>query len=171
MAVISVIVGILASTTIPSMVGLMAKNSLQSSMSQVTGAVREAQRAAIKNGKSCWVSIAASSISTDNTRTNPTQTANATTNPPNICITSPVTLSSDTTLSAKSISGSTVTDINLTSPKPLIFSYKGNPDNTNELVLILSSTKTSTQRCLAISAGIGIMRSGTYENNSCIASL
>lgn len=78
MAVISVIVGILASTTIPSMVGLMAKNSLQSSMSQVTGAVREAQRAAIKNGKSCWVSIAASSISTDNTRTNPTQTANAT---------------------------------------------------------------------------------------------
>jgi type II secretory pathway pseudopilin PulG len=168
MAVISVITGILASVTIPSMVGLMAKNSLESSMSQVKGAIQEAQRAAMKNGRSCWVSIGTSSISTDNTRTNPTQTANATTNPPNICITSPVTLNSDTPLSAKSVSGSTVTDLTL--PQSLIFSYKGNPNNTNELVLILSSTKTSTQRCLVISAGIGIMRSGTYSGTTCTSS-
>ncbi|PZV26365.1 MAG: hypothetical protein DCF12_10110 [Snowella sp.] len=168
MAVISVITGILAAAVLPQMTGLMARNSLQSSMSQVTGAIREAQRAAMKNGRSCWVSIGTSSISTDNTRTDPTQTANATTNPPNICITSPVTLSSETPLSAVSISGSTVTALTL--PQSLIFSYKGNPNNANELVLILSSTKTSTQRCLAISAGIGIMRSGTYENNSCTSS-
>ena len=62
MAVITVITGILASVTIPSMVGLMAKNSLESSMSQVTGAIREAQRAAIKNGKSCTVTINTSTI-------------------------------------------------------------------------------------------------------------
>ena len=159
MAVVSVIVGIFASITIPSMVGLMAKNSLQSSMSQVTGAIREAQRAAIKKGQSCTVNL---------TQTTPNKVEGS----PVGCITSPVTLSADITLSAVSISSSsppTVTAWDLS--QPLIFSYKGNPDNTNELVLILSSTKTSTQRCLAISAGIGIMRSGTYENNSCIASL
>ena len=153
---VSVIVGILASITIPSMVGLMAKNSLESSMSQVKGAIQEAQRSAIKNGQSCTINLSATGVSSTNTSTN-------------ICITSPVTLNSDTPLSAKSVSGSTVTDL---TPLPsLIFSYKGNPNNINELVLILSSTKTSTQRCLAISAGIGIMRSGTYENNYCIASL
>jgi type II secretory pathway pseudopilin PulG len=144
MAVISVIVGILASTTIPSMVGLMGKNSLQSSMGQVKGAIQEAQRAAIKNGKSCTVTI--------------DTTAKTVTGSPVGCITSPVTLTSDMTLTTATTSFS--------------FSYKGNPDNTNELVLILSSTKTSTQPCLAISAGIGIMRSGfSPDGTSCTSSL
>ena len=160
MAVISVIVGILASTTIPSMVSLMAKNSLQSSMSQVTGAIRETQRAAIKKGQSCTVNL---------TQTTPNKVEGS----PVGCITSPVTLSSDITLSAVSISSSSPPTVTaLTLPQSLIFSYKGNPNNTDELVIILrNSTKTVDQRCLAISPGIGIMRSGNYENNSCIASL
>jgi Tfp pilus assembly protein FimT len=154
MAVISVIVGILASTTIPSMVGLMAKNSLESSMSQVKGAIQEAQRSAIKNGKSCTVTI--------------DTIAKTVTGSPVGCITSPVTLNSDTTVT--------------TSPPPspstttaFLFSYKGNPNNsTNDftgLTMILGSTKTSTQRCLVISAGIGIMRSGTYSGTTCTSSL
>jgi Tfp pilus assembly protein FimT len=154
MAVVSVIVGILASITIPSMVSLMAKNSLESSMSQVKGAIQEAQRSAIKNGQSCTVTINTS--------------AKTVTGSPVGCITSPVTLNADTTVT--------------TSPPPpspstttaFLFSYKGNPNNsTNDftgLTMILGSTKTSTQRCLVISAGIGIMRSGTYENNSCTSS-
>ena len=122
----------------------MGKNSLQSSMGQVKGAIQEAQRAAIKNGKSCTVTI--------------DTTAKTVTGSPVGCITSPVTLTSDMTLTTATTSFS--------------FSYKGNPDNTNELVLILSSTKTSTQPCLAISAGIGIMRSGfSPDGTSCTSSL
>jgi hypothetical protein len=52
-----------------------------------------------------------------------------------------------------------------------LFSYKGNPGNsTNDfanLTVILASTKTTEQRCVVIAAGIGIMRSGTYTNNTC----
>ena len=150
MAVISVIVGILASTTIPSMVGLMAKNSLESSMGQVKGAIQEAQRAAIKNGKSCTVTI--------------DTIAKTVKGSPAGCITSPVTLSSDTTILSPSATTA------------FLFSYKGNPDNsTNDftgLTMILGSTKTSTQPCLAISAGIGIMRSGfSPDGTSCTSSL
>ena len=140
MAVISVVVGILASTTIPSMVGLMAKNSLESSMSQVKGAIQEAQRSAIKKGQSCEVRIISNRI----------------TGSPAGCITSPVTLGSEITVN----DGAAVSNFS--------FSYKGN--TTSDRTIVLSSTKTSTKRCLVISAGIGIMRSGTYENNSCTSS-
>jgi type II secretory pathway pseudopilin PulG len=146
MAVVSVIVGILASITIPSMVGLMAKNSLESSMSQVKGAIQEAQRASIKNGQSCTINLSAAGVSSTNTSTN-------------ICITNPVSLSSGMTLSVPT--GSTM-------PSTFSFSYKGN--TTTDLTLILSSTKTSTQRCLVISAGIGVMRSGTYSGTTCTSS-
>ncbi len=146
MAVVSVIVGILASITIPSMVGLMAKNSLESSMSQVKGAIQEAQRSAIKNGQSCTINLSATAVSSTNTSTN-------------ICMTSPVSLSSGMTLSVPT--GSTM-------PSTFSFSYKGN--TATDLTLILSSTKTSTQRCLVISAGIGIMRSGTYSGTTCTSS-
>ena len=146
MAVISVVVGILASATIPSMVGLMGRNSLQSSMSQVTGAIREAQRAAMKNGQTCTVNLSSTGVSSTNTSTN-------------VCMTSPVTLSSGTTLET---SPSGTTSFN--------FSYKGN--TTANLTLILSNpAKTVEQRCLVISSGIGIMRSGTYDGTNCNSSL
>jgi hypothetical protein len=81
------------------------------------------------------------------------------------CITSPVTLTSDTTLTAKNNTTS------LSLPSSVLFSYKGNPGNsTNDfanLTVILASTKTTEQRCVVIAAGIGIMRSGTYTNNTC----
>ena len=134
----------------------MAKNSLESSMSQVKGAIQEAQRSAIKNGQSCTVTINTS--------------AKTVTGSPVGCITSPVTLNSDTTVT--------------TSPPPpspstttaFLFSYKGNPNNsTNDftgLTIILSnSTKTVEQRCLVISAGIGIMRSGSYSGTTCTSTL
>jgi type II secretory pathway pseudopilin PulG len=146
MAVVTVITGILASMTIPSMVGLMGKNSLQSSMSQINGAIQEAQRSAIKNGQSCTINLSATGVSSTNTSTN-------------TCMTSPVSLSSGITLSVPT--GSTM-------PSTLSFSYKGN--TTTALTLILSSTKTSTQRCLVISAGIGIMRSGIYDGTNCNSS-
>ncbi len=147
MAVISVITGILAAAVLPQMTGLMARNSLQSSMNEVTGAIREAQRSSMKNGRTCTVNLSSTGVSSTNTSTN-------------VCITSPVTLSSGTTL-ATAPSGTT----------SVSFSYKGNPSNTSDLTLILSNpTKTVDQRCLVISAGIGIMRSGTYSGTTCTSS-
>ena len=146
MAIVSVIVGILASLAIPSMMSGIGKNQLQSSMGQVKGALQEAQRSAIKNGISCTVNI------------NPT--AKTVTGSPAGCISSPVSIPDNTE----------ITFITPTTSTPLIFSYKGNPNNANELIIALKSEKTTQQYCLAVSSGIGIMRSGTYDVTNCTSS-
>ncbi len=157
MAVVAIISSVLAALMMPSMVGMMRKNSLQSSANQVIGALREAQRSAMRNGQTCTVNISSTGVSSTNTSTN-------------TCITSPVTLGSGTQLSLPS--GST-----FSLPLSLAFSYKGNPSSTGmssstELILIIESPNSTVQRrCVAISAGIGIMRPGTYSGTTCTASL
>jgi prepilin-type N-terminal cleavage/methylation domain-containing protein len=137
MAIVSVIVGILASMAIPSMMSGMGKNQLQSSMGQVKGAIQEAQRAAIKNGQSCTVTLTTGTSATVTGSTG--------------CVSSPVTLASDITLSIP------------TGSSPFSFSYKGN--TTSDLNIVLASTKTTQQYCLVVSSGIGIMRSGVYDES------
>jgi prepilin-type N-terminal cleavage/methylation domain-containing protein len=141
MAVVSVIVGILASMAIPSMMSGMGKNQLQSSMGQVKGAIQEAQRSAIKSGASCTVTI--------------DPDARTVTGSPVGCISSPVSIPDK----------DEITFITPTTSTPLIFSYKGNPDNASELIIALESEKTTQQYCLVVSSGIGIMRSGVYDES------
>ena len=146
MAIVSVIVGILASTALPSMMSGIGKNQLQSSMGQVKGALQEAQRSAIKNGISCTVSI------------NPT--AKTVTGSPAGCISSPVNIPDK----------DEITFTTPTAATSFSFSYKGNPSITSELIIALQSAKTSQRYCLAVSSGIGIMRTGTYSGTTCTSS-
>jgi prepilin-type N-terminal cleavage/methylation domain-containing protein len=141
MAIVSVVVGILASLAIPSMMSGMGKNDLKSAMGQVKGAIQEAQRSAIKNGVSCTVNI------------NPT--AKTVTGSPAGCISSPVSIPNNTE----------ITFTTPTAATSLIFSYKGN--TTTDLIVALQSAKTSQRYCLAVSSGIGIMRTGTYSGTTC----
>lgn len=48
------------------------------------------------------------------------------------------------------------------------FSYKGTTPN--EITIILASTNTSDQKCVIISAGLGILRSGNYNGTNCVSS-
>lgn len=168
MAVVAVIAGILAVVATPSMLGSMRKSELQATANQVKGALREAQRAAIRNGSGCTATISSTSPQILGTTAG--------------CITSPVALSSGITLSATSTtSGGSVT--NLTLPQSLSFSYKGNPSNADELTLILAPPEATgltpaqitargiERRCIVISVGIGIMRSGTYNDTTCTSTL
>ena len=130
---------------------MMGRSFLQSTASQVKGAFQEAQRAAIRNGSTCTVNVASTGI----------------TGSPAGCITSPVTLTSGMNLTANTrpfSTSSTITPVGL--PSSVSFSYKGNPNNSGELTVVLTfTTRTTEQRCVVIAAGIGIMRSGTYVNN------
>ena len=162
MAIVSVIVGILASLAIPSMMSGMGKNQLQSSMGQVKGAFQEAQRSAIKNGQSCAVIINPTTATTSvtvtisGTSTSVSAGAKSITGTPAGCISSPVSIPDK----------DEITFITPTTSTPLIFSYKGNPHNANELIIALQSAKTSQKYCLAVSSGIGIMRTGTYNSST-----
>lgn len=171
-AAVTVIVGILAAMSFPSMVGMQARNGLNNSLSQVKEAIQEAQRSAIKSGRICPVVINTdltvsvlpsqmkyhvSSTSVDAFPSspllpNPINSANA--NDPNnyVCITSPVLLPDNINLDART----TITRIN--------FSYKGT--TTNGGTIVLSANGTSDKKCLTISNGLGIFRTGNYYDST-----
>lgn len=158
MAVVAMIAGILAALSMPSMVGMQARTDLQGTSSQIKGSFQEAQRSAIRRGAACTVNVTTTGI----------------TGSPAGCISSPVTL--DTT--------KTTLTSNVTNPASLPwtfqFDFKGNPSFTGltlpstsdgqGLMIILSRTNTSDQRCIVVASGIGIMRSGLYSGGNCIAS-
>ena len=141
MAAVAIITGVLAALTVPSMIGMQARTDLQGTASQIKGAFQEAQRSAIRRGATCTVNVATTGI----------------TGSPAGCISSPVILDTKTTLT---------TDPTATSS--FQFDFKGNPSQ--EVMVILSRTNTSDQRCIVVSAGIGIMRSGLYSGGNCTAS-
>jgi Tfp pilus assembly protein FimT len=157
MAIVSVIVGILASLAIPSMMSGIGKNQLQSSMGQVKGALQEAQRSAIKNGVSCTVIINPTTTTASVTVSGTAVSAGARsiTGSPAGCISNPVSIPDNTQITF-------TTPLAATS---FSFSYKGN--TTTDLTIALQSAKTSQRYCLVVSSGIGIMRTGTYSGTTC----
>ena len=156
-AAVTIVVGILAAMSFPSMAAMQAKNQLRSTMSEVESAFREAQRNAMKRGATCSVSIAAGAGSAG--------TIGSTT--PG-CIPLSVTMPNNVTLASTSAT--------------ISFSYKGNPSSANidattpsdEVIRVFSSITSVEQRCLVISRGIGLMRSGYWNpsgSGSCTTAL
>jgi prepilin-type N-terminal cleavage/methylation domain-containing protein len=154
MGVVVVIIGILASLAIPSFGKMQARNQLRGAMAQVQAALQEAQKNAIKKGSSCVVDI----DTTNRTINQNSAAAN------NGCVPNPVTIPASQGISMTSTSSS------------ITFSYKGNPsssviDPTNNATfdqIVLTHEITSLEpRCLVISSGIGIMRSGYLQGGSC----
>jgi Tfp pilus assembly protein FimT len=135
----------------PSFNKMQARNQLRGTMAEVQAAFQEAQKNAIKRGTSCTVVI------TPSARTVTQDTGNLG------CVTNPVTIKPNIGVSFALPTATT----NIT------FSYKGNPSSTditagNDNVIVLSHEITSLEpRCLVISSGIGIMRSGYYQSNTC----
>jgi type II secretory pathway pseudopilin PulG len=138
--IVSLITGILGSIAIVNMLGIMNKNKVQNSLYEVKGALREAQRNAIKMGKECRVVM--------NADINPTY------------------LSVDTAtkyIGCLNSSGVDLSGINVTENFPgsrIRFSYKGN--STNLGTIVFHSSNTEAKYCLVLSNLLGIMRSGVY---------
>ena len=148
MAAVSVVVGIMAAMSFPSMAGMMARNDLKGNTQSVKSALQEAQRTAIKRGQSCTVTIASNLSAL-----------------PVGCISSTPNLATNTTIST----------VGYGSPATIAFSYKGNPTMTGTVdtdrFIILSNSGTSDRKCIAISEGIGIMRSGNWDGANCTTGL
>ena len=150
-AVVAVIAGVLSSLAIPSMMGMMERNKLQATASRFKAVFQEAQRSAIRNGSTCTITITPTTV----------------TGSPVGCITEPIT-SRDTTdkkIAIKTISGSAIADI--TSSYTVNFSYKGNTTSSRTFIItpndIANDSTAKNRKCLVISLGIGIMRSGDWD--------
>ena len=136
-----VIIGIVAAIAAPNLLGLMNSTRVKQGIAQIEGAIKEGQKQAIRLGKQCQVTI-----DTANKRIT-AQTVEAT---PVNCL-----------LSNRELNDSLEIATNDTA---IIFNSKGTPDNATESIFVVHMPNgTSERRCLVITPGLGIMRTGEYN--------
>ncbi|BAU65233.1 type 4 prepilin-like protein [Stanieria sp. NIES-3757] len=133
----AIVVGVLAAIAVPSFVGLFNQNKVKEAVVQVEGALKEAQRQAMRRGKQCTVSINAGTITAT----------------PNGCLSSQRQIDSSININ---------TDPN-TSPLNITFSHRGNVTST--YAIVLSSNNTNEKKCVLISDGLGIIKQSNYQGS------
>lgn len=128
-----IIAGILAAIAAPSFLAMLNKNRVNDALTQVQGALQEAQREAIRRSKSCTVTI-------DTTTKN---------------VSSPCLMMGNRTLNS-----SVGLETNETSIK---FSYRGTITLADAGTLVLfTDNNPSYKKCLVISSPLAIIRTGNY---------
>lgn len=139
--IIVIIVGILAAIAAPSFLAFLNRSRVNNALVAVEGAFKEAQREAIRKSKSCEIDIPTGSDQT---------------------ITSDCFVTGPRTLDGIRIRLSKNTSWTVT------YDFKGRTnDISNAGTMFFSIPNTSMQeKCLVISQGIGIMRSGVFDNSS-----
>lgn len=150
---VMLMVGILAAIAAPSYLNWLHQKSVEDALARVTGAIKEAQKEAVKRGTDCWVNI-------------PKGVGQSITG--NCLITGDRTIKDVELQHRKTNGGVGVWKIT--------FGLKGGnaPDSAGTLVLS-SPASSGKQLCLVISAGIGLMRTGTFtggpvKSSECITS-
>lgn len=163
--IIVVIVGILAAVAVPSFLGSLNNAKVKKALSATEGALKEAQREAIKESKSCVVYVFdgsnAALMSSEDLNENGSLDAGE-------------DLNGNGSLDANSclVTGSRkIENVILTRPSTIstiTFDFKGRTNLANNAgTIVFSTSDTSQKRCLVISQGLGIIRTGSYINDSC----
>jgi prepilin-type N-terminal cleavage/methylation domain-containing protein len=134
-----IIVGVIAAIASPNLLGLLNRNRVNSALEEVEGAIKEAQKQAMKTGKSCSVTI--NTANNDNALTNPVT---------NGCL-----------LSTRSLNDLIRFNSNVTT---VSFSGKGNT-NASSIFVVSMNNGTNQKKCLVVSSGLGIMRTGDYTGD------
>ena len=140
MLAVTIIIGIISAIAVPNLLGTIRRNQVNEALEQINGAIKEAQRQAIRQGRLCRINIDI----TNNELTG---------NPPS-CL-----------LSDREINDNITVRTNIAGTPPNIpFSFKGS--TTRSGTIVVSSNLVNLQRCFVISLGLGITRIGNYTGNS-----
>lgn len=138
--VVFIMVGVLAAISAPSFLSWLESRRVAQAMAQLEGALREAQREAMRSNSTCQINIPAGA--------NPTITAT----PVGCLPTGPRSLENVTVRRNSDADGL----------HQIRFGFQGRTPNTGTAVVALTANPT-LQRCLVMSAGLGIMRTGIYS--------
>lgn len=139
-----VILGIFAALAAPGFLSWVNSKRVDDVARQVEGALREAQAAAIRKSQKCTIMISTSSITATPTNCLPTGTRDLT------------QVGGGTGTSAVTLIAENNTDIQ--------FSPKGSTSSSNVFVFY-HPNQSQGMRCLAISSGIGIIRTGEFRGS------
>ena len=147
-AIVLLIVGILAAIAVPSFLSMLSKNNVNDALAKVQGILKEAQREAIRKSKTCTVELPEGN--------NSTITIASTT--PNCIVTGDRTLTGINT----DVDGNTATTIT----KQITFDFKGRTNVSSAATIVFASADatSSEKKCLAISEGLGIIRTGNFTD-------
>ncbi|MEB3189348.1 MAG: type II secretion system protein [Snowella sp.] len=150
LAAVATITGILAALATPSMMATVKKNQIAEGASQIKGALQDVQQQAMRQGKTCTATIA-----------NNTVTAS-----PVGCISeNPQMPASDITVTTANFANT---------PATIAFSFKGNSvisTTADPATIIVQASGNGSKKCVIISTGLGIVRSGDYSGTTCTPSL
>ena len=138
--IVMTIVGILGAMATPSFLAMNNRAKVNDAVNTVKGALQEAQRQAMRNGKQCSITL---------------NTTNNTITSTNGClVTGDRTLPTGVTMSSSG--GNTIS-----------YGMRGNT-TTQTTIRIYFADGTGTQKCVELSKPLGVIRTGRYQNNSCV---
>lgn len=141
----AIIVGVLAAVTAPNLLGWYNKQAANSAFNEVESAIREAQKLAIRNGRSCTVNITNSDL--DATPVVTGQVSGG-------CLLNNRILEDFITLNSDQ--------------NNVTFLSKGNT-TTNALIRVSTKKGGYVDKCLVVTNGLGLIRTGDFDvdNNTC----
>ncbi|MGF1589461.1 MAG: Tfp pilus assembly protein FimT/FimU [Pleurocapsa sp.] len=141
MLVTITVVGVIAAIASPNFLGLLNRNRVNEAAQQIEGALKEAQRQALRNSKSCTISINTTIKTIANSGTNG-------------CLLSTRVLNDSIQLN--------------TSRTTITFSGKGNitidtTTNPTPVLVVSIPNGTNHQRCVVLDGFLASMRTGDYS--------
>ncbi|MEL7078241.1 MAG: GspH/FimT family pseudopilin [Cyanobacteria bacterium J06643_13] len=143
MIAVTIITGIIAAIAAPNLLGLLNRNRVNQAMGQVEGALKEAQKQAIRTGRQCTININADSI------TNPAGGTGCLLS--NRILNNLVTLNSNRTTIVFSGKGNITIDNTTGNPRPVLITSMANG--------------TDRQACVVIQSKLGSVRTGEYTGD------
>ena len=146
MLVTAILIGIVAAISAPNLTAMLNRNRSNEAMRQIEGALKEARKQAIRQGKSCSVSISINA--TNSALVNPVPPVAPTTIG---CLRNTRQLNNNVALNTDAL-GNTI-----------IFSSKGSIENTPILfVTSIPNGNLNQQKCVVIENTLGKIRTGDY---------
>lgn len=162
MLVIVAIVGILSAIVAPSFLAYLNRAKVRDALTKAQGALQEAQREAIRKSKTCTIFVFAgnnaSLRNSEDLNGNGALNTGEDLNGNGVLDTGSCLVTGDRKLEGISLRRpNTISSIT--------FTFKGGTSSTGTMVFALPSSTSTKQKCLSISPGIGLMRSGNYADN------
>ncbi len=141
-----IIISIVAAIAAPNLLGLLNRNRVNQGLAELEGAIKEAQRQAIRNGKSCTIKINAANNNIIN-------------DPTDGCLLSTRNLNENLDITTNVANNGTANNYDI------VFSGKGNTSNNGAIFVIYMSSGTNQQKCFVIDNSLGVMRTGDYTGD------
>lgn len=161
MMVVTVIIGVIAAIAAPNFLGLLNRNRVNEATQQVEGAIKEAQRQAMRKGKICKIRFTS-------TGTGSNQRSIVQVRPDEGSVSYSGCLLNNrelpSSVSFGLLSGGTVSPVNSSNEIDLAFSGKGNPDVQG--MMVISHPNVISEKCIQIEGVLGNMITGDYNTTT-----